>query len=405
MRTGRRQRGLYVYNRYIITLTRHHKAKWSTNREVFIVRYLPARAGRILYYYLVYIRPFVDMLERGNRSRHLSVDPQSKSTLLFRSDQMPYRPWNLARLTAILKTATSRVLGWPVTTQLYRQLSIAITEKDVQEVHKPFNRHNDKGSGADPNVAFAWQSGHRPLQWTTTYGLDDAFPSQLQPSLLRVYEHVSKRWHEFIDQPSKRMPPGRDLGRVSSAKQAQPGNKLGAPNKDERPHSDRRKTSAVPWALPARVTPLAPLTKGPGPGQCVSVSLSTDGQCQSPGQVVSSTSHSDTTKKREQPEVGTSAAPPTQSAASNSRPQGPTGDERMRPAKAKDVAVALAEPRWCSIGCRADPRCSRRGQRTQSHGGEKSKVVNVVNGLGNFLGISPGRRCGEERVRSYSRRP
>jgi hypothetical protein len=139
------ERGLYVCNECIVTLTRHHKAKRSTNREVFVVRYLPARADRILYYYLPYIRPFVDMLERENRSHHMSVDPKSKSTLLFRSDQMPCRPWNPARLTAILKTATSRVWGWPVTAQLYRQPSIAIPEKHVQEVHKHFNRHDDKG--------------------------------------------------------------------------------------------------------------------------------------------------------------------------------------------------------------------------------------------------------------------
>jgi hypothetical protein len=41
------ERGLYVYNGYIITLTRHHKAKRSINREFFVVRYLPARAGRM----------------------------------------------------------------------------------------------------------------------------------------------------------------------------------------------------------------------------------------------------------------------------------------------------------------------------------------------------------------------
>jgi hypothetical protein len=93
------ERGLYVYNRYTITPTRHHKAKRLTNRDFFVVRYLPARAGRILYNYLVYIRPFVDMLEPENQSRHISIDPQSKSTLLFRSDLMPYRPWNPARLS------------------------------------------------------------------------------------------------------------------------------------------------------------------------------------------------------------------------------------------------------------------------------------------------------------------
>jgi hypothetical protein len=56
------------------------------------------------------------------------------------------------------------------------------------------------------NVAYAWQSGHRPLQRANTYGLDGAFPTHLQPSLLRVYEWVSTRWHEFLIQPSKDSP-------------------------------------------------------------------------------------------------------------------------------------------------------------------------------------------------------
>jgi hypothetical protein len=113
-----------------------------------------------------------------------------------------------------------------------------------------------------------------------------------------------------------------------------------------------------PWAVPARVTPLAPLTKGPGPEQYTSVSLSTDGQCQSPGQVVSSTSHSDTTKKRKQPGVNTSAAPPIQSAASNSRPQGPAGDGAYETSKAKDVGMAFAEPRRCAASV-AEPTLNR----------------------------------------------
>ncbi|EEA22401.1 conserved hypothetical protein [Talaromyces marneffei ATCC 18224] len=53
------ERGFYVWNGSIIYLTRHHKAKRSTNREFFVVRFLPARGGRLLYKYLVYIRPFV----------------------------------------------------------------------------------------------------------------------------------------------------------------------------------------------------------------------------------------------------------------------------------------------------------------------------------------------------------
>jgi hypothetical protein len=73
-------------------------------------------------------------------------------------------------------------------------------------VHKPFNRYDDKGARADLNVVFAWQSGHRPIQRAATYGLDGAFPTTLQPALLRVYEWASTRWHGFLHQPSKVMP-------------------------------------------------------------------------------------------------------------------------------------------------------------------------------------------------------
>lgn len=76
----------------------------------------------------------------------------------------------------------------------------------MREAHSPINQYDDRSLDADLNVAFAWQSGHRPLQRGITYGLDGAYPHQLQPALLRAYEWASTRWHEFIHQPSKKVP-------------------------------------------------------------------------------------------------------------------------------------------------------------------------------------------------------
>ncbi|KAH7369685.1 hypothetical protein BKA65DRAFT_470943 [Rhexocercosporidium sp. MPI-PUGE-AT-0058] len=91
---------------------------------------------------------------------------------------------------------------WPVPPPNHRYYREA-----RQEVNKSFNRFDDKTAEADINVVFAWQSGHRPIQRATTYGLDGAFPTQLQPALLRFYEWASARWHEFLHQPSKVLPP------------------------------------------------------------------------------------------------------------------------------------------------------------------------------------------------------
>jgi hypothetical protein len=72
--------------------------------------------------------------------------------------------------------------------QIYRQISIAITEKHIRQISKPFNRYNDKSRAADIDVAFSWQSSHHPLQRGSTYGINAAFPDSLQPALLQVYE-------------------------------------------------------------------------------------------------------------------------------------------------------------------------------------------------------------------------
>jgi hypothetical protein len=79
----------------------------------------------------------------------------------------------------------------PMGIKLYRQLSIAITEKHIKHLSTPFNLYDDQNAAADLDVVFAWQSGHRPIQRGTNYGIDGAFPDSLQPSLLRVYEWAS----------------------------------------------------------------------------------------------------------------------------------------------------------------------------------------------------------------------
>ncbi|KAL7903745.1 hypothetical protein GGI35DRAFT_492304 [Trichoderma velutinum] len=131
----------------------------------------------------------------------LKERPQSHR--LFSTDGQPWEP---NRLTLVLKKATTKAWGRAINIQVYRQITIGVTEKHVREIYLPFNQYDDRGSEADLNVIFAWQSGHRPLQRGITYGLDGAYPSRLQPSLLRAYEWASFRWHEFLHLASKITP-------------------------------------------------------------------------------------------------------------------------------------------------------------------------------------------------------
>ncbi len=211
------QRGIFAYDGYLMYLTRHHKAKRSTNREFIVARFLPVYVGRLVFKYLVYIRPFVNLLvrEQFREARGQAQQALQSSTFLFRARTAgDSSAWATGQLTSVIKSSTAKAWGRAVNLRLLRQLSIGVTEKHVREVNQPFNRFDDQSDRAEQNVAFAWQSGHRPLQRGRTYGLDGAFPTKLQPQLLELYEWASVRWHEFLHLPS-RLAPARAVGRQS----------------------------------------------------------------------------------------------------------------------------------------------------------------------------------------------
>lgn len=81
------ERGIYVWNRFVVYLTQHHKAGRSNNREFYVVQFHPAQLGHIMYKYPVYIRLFLDMLQRERNSYFKEVvlpasssDPATTST-------------------------------------------------------------------------------------------------------------------------------------------------------------------------------------------------------------------------------------------------------------------------------------------------------------------------------------
>ena len=52
-------------------------------------------------------------------------------------------------MTAILRATGRKVWGQSITSQMYRQVTIGITEKHVREVFAPFNRYDDHSTTAD----------------------------------------------------------------------------------------------------------------------------------------------------------------------------------------------------------------------------------------------------------------
>jgi hypothetical protein len=140
----------------------------------------------------VYIRHFVDMINRE------CFGSKQERPLFFSPFNDPVRPWKVDVLTKALKELSNDICGTPFGVQVYRQVSIAVTEKHVKQISRPFDRNDDKNADAAIEVVYAWQSGHRPVQRGTTYDIDFAFPDSLQPALLEVYRWASIEWHKFI---------------------------------------------------------------------------------------------------------------------------------------------------------------------------------------------------------------
>ncbi|PHH49078.1 hypothetical protein CFIMG_007987RA00001 [Ceratocystis fimbriata CBS 114723] len=195
------RRNICFWNGSMVYILNHHKSKHTKNKEFYVVRFLPVRLGKVVTIYLIYIRWLVTILENEQPALMMSNSSPSRKHILFETFG---KVWVPSRLTNVLRRASAKVWPHTVNSQMYRQLAIGITEKHVCEIHSPVNLYDDRSATEDHNVSFAWQSGHRPLQRGVTYGLDGAFPHQLQPSLLRAYEWASTRWHEFLHLASKR---------------------------------------------------------------------------------------------------------------------------------------------------------------------------------------------------------
>lgn len=178
----------------MLYITRHSKARKTTNQEFQVARYLPTKDSVASATYLIYIRPLTDMIHRT------CFGTKKDRKYLFSSLENPDKHWKPSRLTTVLRRLTKAVMGIEIGVQLYRQLSIAVTERHLAHISKPFNRFDDKTMEANIDVALAWQSGHRPMQRGTSYGIDAAYPDSLQPALLRVYRWTSDIWHNFLDE-------------------------------------------------------------------------------------------------------------------------------------------------------------------------------------------------------------
>jgi hypothetical protein len=163
----------------------------NTNNSFYIVRSPCPLVQRILYLYLVYIRPFRSLI-----SRSLEVlSKKSTNPHLFSTHDSATACFSPDQAHSSLKHSTAKC-AVPMTTSLYRQIVVSIAKKHLPALVKPFDPNTPKDYNGFLQL-LSFQTGRKPVTHASAYALEHGFPTKLQPDLIDRYLVNSHMWHEF----------------------------------------------------------------------------------------------------------------------------------------------------------------------------------------------------------------
>lgn len=185
------RQNIFIYKGSVILVFAYNKANTNTNNSFYIMRSPCPLVQRILYLYLVYIRPFRSLISQnlGAQSKN-SANPHlfsthKSATACFSSDQAH----------SSLRKSTAKCDA-PTTTSLYRQTATSIAKKHLPSLVASFNPNTPKDYNRFLQL-LAFQTGHRPVTHASAYALKHGFPTKLQPDLINRYLVNSHMWHKF----------------------------------------------------------------------------------------------------------------------------------------------------------------------------------------------------------------
>jgi hypothetical protein len=191
-------RNIFVHEGMVFYSTEYHKARAGTNLSHHVAMFLPSEVGDLVVIYLAYIRPFANLIF----NQIAIVKNRTDGDYLFSDESKVEGCWEGKQLSKALASQSSRFLKCRLTIWSYRQLAVAITKRHIKEIAIFFGVEDKEGmkeyKRQKEGDVYAWQAGHI---WSTNdrrYGLDMAYPSELQPSLLDEYRRISCRWHGWL---------------------------------------------------------------------------------------------------------------------------------------------------------------------------------------------------------------
>src|SRR5271156_1120069 len=194
-------RNVFVYNGHLNFLTEYHKARSRTNFSFYVARFFPPVVSRLLYTYIVYVRPCVERLAANVHQPPETAQagvPSTKATTPYLFTDVLKRQtfWHTPILTNALK-ATSMSLDISLAVHNYRHIAVGIMRTHVFSMTDPLrNRHQRKPDLLErPHI---FQTAHSP-HTDSHYAMDQEYQTKCQPSVLNAYFEASQSWWRWLN--------------------------------------------------------------------------------------------------------------------------------------------------------------------------------------------------------------
>lgn len=188
-------RNIFIHDGRLVIITEYTKARYKTNKSLYIARFLHPLVSRILFKYLAYVQPFIETLKDQTKlvsNKAVSLDQRS-----FTFSSVAGKPLSSYQLSAMISNQSIKPIGVSLTIASYRQTTIVIAKQHIVTIAKPFNPYSTTDIN-DPLLAIARQAGHNIRTLMASYAINKAYPTRLQPELLCQYEYISALWHKWL---------------------------------------------------------------------------------------------------------------------------------------------------------------------------------------------------------------
>jgi hypothetical protein len=189
-------RNVVCFQGRLIVIFPYNKACTTTNNSFYVVRAPSPAVEKMLFVFLVYLRPLRDMIARKVLFLEELTSSKEPNRHIFTKHDQVTSCYNSDDCLRSLKLTTAQS-PMTMTMRNYRQIAIAMSKRHIPGLLKQFNPHLPNDLDGFLSL-LSFQTGHKPATRSGAYALENGFPSKLQPDLIHRYLENSDIWQKFL---------------------------------------------------------------------------------------------------------------------------------------------------------------------------------------------------------------